>query len=103
MNGCRSTIGAILMKFEITPPNGCGDTTMNVQIWHWAALPLNSGLPWPHSSTSQSNGLRGDYQCSSFLTIRMSLLMASWMTISGFGPVDAKIKFLGAPDTPPPI
>ncbi len=62
MNGCRSTIGAILMKFEITPRNGCGGTTMNAQIWHWAASPPNSGLPWPHSSTSQSNGLRGDYR-----------------------------------------
>ncbi|UNW02229.1 PLP-dependent aminotransferase family protein [Comamonas sp. 7D-2evo2] len=37
---------------------------MNAQIWHWAASPPNSGLPWPHSSTSQSNGLRGDYHVS---------------------------------------
>ena len=61
MNGCRSTIGAILMKFEITPPNACGNTTMNAQTWHWAASPPNSGWPWPHSSTSQSGGLWGDY------------------------------------------
>ena len=61
MNGCRSTIKAILTKCEITPRNGCGGITMNAPIWHWAASPQNSGWPWPYSSTSQSNGLWGDY------------------------------------------
>ena len=28
----------------------------------WAASPRNSGWPWPHSSTSQSGGIRGDVE-----------------------------------------
>lgn len=61
MNGCHSTIGAISMKCDITPHNGCGAKTMNTKIWHWAVLPPNSGLPWPHSSISQSSHLRENY------------------------------------------
>lgn len=41
--------------------NGCGATTMNAQTWPWAASPRSSGWPWPHSSTSWSSGLRGQY------------------------------------------
>src|SRR5690606_13416532 len=49
------------MRSGCTPPNGCGCTTMNAQTWPWAASPPSSGWPWPHSSTSQSGGLWGDY------------------------------------------
>ena len=31
-------------QFEITPRNGCGGTTMNAQIWHWAASPPKQRL-----------------------------------------------------------
>ncbi len=40
---------------------------MNAQIWHWAASPPNSGWPWPHSSTSQRDGLWGDYHITNSL------------------------------------
>ena len=34
------------MKFKPLLPNGCINTIMNVQIWHWTVLPRNSDWPW---------------------------------------------------------
>ena len=54
--------GLTSTRSESTPRNGCGATTMSARAWPWAASPRNSGWPWPHSSTSRSSGIRGDYR-----------------------------------------
>ena len=46
MSGYHSIIGAASMKFKPLLTNGCINTIMNVQIWHWAVLPRNSDWPW---------------------------------------------------------
>ena len=34
------------MKFRTLQHNGCINTIINVQTWHWAVLPRNSDWPW---------------------------------------------------------
>jgi hypothetical protein len=34
------------MKFRSLQRDGCIKITINVQTWHWAALPRNSDWPW---------------------------------------------------------
>lgn len=60
-SGCPSIIGASSKRYRSSPRSGCGAITMNARTWPWAASPRNSGWPWPHSSTSRSDGIRGDY------------------------------------------
>lgn len=54
-NGYRCTNGATSITFNTSPPTECGSTITNAQIWHWVALPSNSGLPWSHSSPTSEH------------------------------------------------
>jgi hypothetical protein len=45
-NGYHSIIGKALTKFKTLQRDGCINAIINVQIWHWAALPRNSDWPW---------------------------------------------------------
>jgi len=45
-NGYLSITGTALMKFKSLQHTGYINTIINVQIWHWAALPRNSDWPW---------------------------------------------------------
>jgi hypothetical protein len=52
-NGYPSTTGKTSMRYETTPPDGCGTTITSDQTQPLAATRPNSGWPWPLNSTSK--------------------------------------------------
>ena len=46
MSGYRSITGKAWKKFKTLQRDGCVNTMINVQTWHWAVLPQNSDWPW---------------------------------------------------------
>lgn len=53
MNGSLSITGRIWKKSNCSQPIGCTTTIITVPTWTWAALPRNSGWPWPSNDTSE--------------------------------------------------